>query len=473
MTSLHPLRDPDAVVVRSAVLREGARVRALESKSVLQRLFFMGLLSTSPLEVTSRLRSGDVHDALSVIGSLGAGVDIDGDRILITPAVIDGKQEGRFPESLCRCEASGTAFRFGVAAAAALGRSVRFTCGNRLSQRPVAELLSVLARGGVDVAHGNGTKGKDGLSFSLGGRLRAGLHHITGSVSSQYVSAMLTALASLEGESRLLVEAPVLSRPYIDMTAVMLERFGTPVEVEIDAGEEHPLLLRVRGMGGLASPGTASAPGDWSDAAFWLAACAVSPSGTRITVEGLEADALQGDRAVVGLLRRFGALVLETPGAVTLESAPLTGIDFDASETPDLVPALAVVAGAALGLTRIHGVDALRHKESDRIASVRAMLASLGVVTRETHVGVDANGHPSGTVLEIEGLGGRFRGASPARIPTEGDHRIVMAAAAAAFNADRPVVVTGASAAAKSHPGFFKDLSAVLTTPIASLHYLV
>lgn len=471
MTSLHTLRDPDVVVIRSAVLREGAHVRAVESKSVLQRLFFMGLLSTSPLEIASRLRSGDVHDALSVIGSLGAGVVTDEDRILITPGSVPGKREGRLPETLCRCEASGTALRFGAAAAAALGRSVRFTGGSRLSERPVAELLSVLARGGVDVVHG--TPGRSGLPFSLRGRLRPGLHHITGSVSSQYVSAMLTALASLEGESRLLVEAPVRSRPYIDMTVAMLERFGVPVEAEIDAGEKHPLLLRVQGTGGLASPGFASAPGDWSDAAFWLAAAAVSPSGTRITIEGLDSDALQGDRAVVGLLRRFGALVLETPRAVTLESAPLTGIDFDASETPDLVPALAVVAGAALGRTRIRGVDALRYKESDRIASVRAMLASLGVVTRERHEGVDANGHPTGTVLEIEGLGGRFRGASPARIPTEGDHRIVMAAAAAAFNADRPVVVTGASAASKSHPGFFKDLSAVLTTPIASLHYVL
>ena len=178
--------------------------------------------------------------------------------------------------------------------------------------------------------------------------------------------------------------------------------------------------------------------GDWSSAAFFLAAGAL---GGPVTVTGLDAASLQGDRAIVPILKRFGASVEISGERVTASGGKMRGGDIDLREIPDLLPVLAAVAAAAEGRSRFTGGARLRFKESDRIASTAALLRSLGGGAEELSDGLIVHG------------GGLAGGA----VDSFGDHRIAMAAAVAALRCAGPVTISGAGAVEKSYPAFFTD----------------
>ena len=181
--------------------------------------------------------------------------------------------------------------------------------------------------------------------------------------------------------------------------------------------------------------------GDWSNAAFFLCAGAVSWRG--ITVEGLSLRSSQGDQAVLRLLRRFGAEVTEREGAVTVRNGMLRGITVDAGPIPDLIPTLSVVAAAAVGDTRVENARRLRDKESDRLEGTAALIRDLGGSARV-----------EGDTLLIHGRGG-LRGGNASVL---GDHRLAMAAAIAACICRESVTVDDSRCVEKSYPGFWEDL---------------
>ena len=197
------------------------------------------------------------------------------------------------------------------------------------------------------------------------------------------------------------------------------------------------------------SPNTAVVEGDWSNAAFWLCAGALSGS---VTVTGLKPDSLQGDREIVELLKQFGAKTEESGDSVTVSPGPLTARDIDAAAIPDLVPVLSIVAAAAAGTTRIYNAGRLRIKESDRIKTVLALLTAIGADAEETADGLRIHGGKALT-------GGVVDSAN--------DHRIAMSAAIAATLCD--VTVLGAEAVSKSYPKFWEDFS-ILSAPSSPLH---
>jgi len=191
-------------------------------------------------------------------------------------------------------------------------------------------------------------------------------------------------------------------------------------------------------------PARVRVEGDWSNAAFFLCMGALSARGVR--VEGLSADSAQGDRAVLDVLRRFGARTEESAAGVSVHRGTLTGCTIDAAPIPDLIPALSVVAAAAAGETRITGARRLRLKESDRLATTARMLAALGADVTEEAEGLTVRGRPCLTGGTVE---------------AENDHRIAMAAALAACACTAPVTVRGAECTAKSYPAFWKDFGAL------------
>ncbi|MFA9381889.1 MAG: 3-phosphoshikimate 1-carboxyvinyltransferase, partial [Acetanaerobacterium sp.] len=180
--------------------------------------------------------------------------------------------------------------------------------------------------------------------------------------------------------------------------------------------------------------------GDWSGAAFFLSAGAL---GGRVACEGLDPDSLQGDRAIAALLARFGARVDGAGDTVTVSRAPLVPLAIEASDIPDLVPVLAVVAAFAQGDTVITGAARLRIKESDRLLAVQQLLTGLGGSAEQTGDGLIIHG---GAPL-LGGVADSF-----------GDHRIAMAAAVAALGCANPVTIHGAECVSKSYPGFFLQL---------------
>ncbi|MBO7408230.1 MAG: 3-phosphoshikimate 1-carboxyvinyltransferase, partial [Clostridia bacterium] len=261
---------------------------------------------------------------------------------------------------------------------------------------------------------------------------RAGNYALPGNISSQFVTGMLLALPLVEGVSTLKVEGRLESADYVRLTLDALKRAGIEIKRECS-------LYRVPGGQKYGISGNITVEGDWSGAAFLLCAGAASEAG--VTVCGLDPASAQGDRRVTEILRAFGAVVETAADRVTARKSDLHGITLDASDIPDLVPAIAALAAQVKGETVIKGAARLRLKESDRLETTAAMLRALG-----------------GTVaVNDDGLtitGGRLTGGNT---DSYGDHRIAMAAAVASMGCSSPVTVGGAECVTKSYPHFWED----------------
>ncbi len=335
---------------------------------------------------------------------------------------------GPVPEGLCPlpCGESGSTLRFLLPVTGALGARAVFQMEGRLPQRPLEPLRSLLEEHGMEIR-------QEGDRLFCSGNLTPGTFRIPGNVSSQYVSGLLMALPLLPGDSVLEVTGEVESAAYISMTLEALAAAGA-------APRREENTFYVRGGTPFTLPRQAAVEGDYSSAAFFLCMGAFSREG--ITVTGLAPDSVQGDRAVTEILRRFGAKVSVQGDAVTVRRGELRGVEADASPIPDLIPVLAAVAAGAEGVTRFYNAGRLRLKESDRIASTAAMLRSLGGRCEERE-------------SELIVFGGPLSGGET---DPWGDHRIAMAAAAAACACRGPVTVRGAQCVAKSYPRFWEDL---------------
>ena len=251
------------------------------------------------------------------------------------------------------------------------------------------------------------------------------------------------ALPRLPGESTLAVTGRLESAGYIAMTEDALRLSGIRLQ-------KRERTYTISGGQTARLPAQCHVEGDWSNAAFFLCMGALSPAG--VTVTGLASDSSQGDRAVLDVLRRFGADVRETQDAVTVRRCALRGVTIDAAPIPDLIPVLSVVAALADGQTQVVNAARLRLKESDRLESTAAMLRALGAQVEVHDSGLTVTGRKVLT-------GGT--------VDPQHDHRIAMAAAAAASGSTAPVTVRDCACTDKSYPRFWTDLSALKTVPAA------
>ncbi len=404
--------------------RRSGTVRVPSSKSQAHRLLILAALGEGETRLVCNGLSKDILATVACLKVLGADIAEEGTVLRVRPI-------REVPAGLCRlpCGESGSTLRFLLPLVGALGADCVFLREGRLQERPLAPLDAELA------AHGMSLRA-DGALLYAGGRLQSGDYAIPGNISSQYISGLLMALPLLGGESRLAVTGSVESAAYITMTEDALRLAGADLRKEqncyhIPGGQRYGL------------PPELPVEGDWSSAAFFLCMGALSEDGVR--VEGLDPASAQGDRAVLGTLRRFGAVVEEDAGGILVRRGTLRGITLDAAPVPDLIPALAAIAAAAGGETRVENAARLRLKESDRIESTCAMLRAIGVETEQWAEGfLVRGGRPGGGTVD----------------PC-GDHRIAMAAAVAATAAAGPVTVTDSACTAKSYPRFWEDLAAL------------
>ena len=374
-------------------------VPAIASKSMAHRLMICAALADTETQVVCQSTSKDIEATRSCLSAMKTG-----HRLL--------------------CGESGSTLRFLLPVVAALGLNAEFYMEGRLPDRPLAPLDDELHRHGAVLQ-------KDGSVLHVSGQLTPGEYTLPGNVSSQYISGLLFALPLLEKPSKLTVMGTIESAPYIEMTLDALRQFG--VRITIEGNVYHIPAC------GYKSPGKVFVEGDWSNAAFWLCAGAISKP---VTVTGLDPNSLQGDKAVFDLLRRFGANCQQDGNRFSVAPGPLRGIDIDAAAIPDLVPVLSVVAAKAEGTTRIYNAGRLRLKESDRIETVCRMLTDLGGTIQATEDGMIIQG------------GKPLSGGST---DSFGDHRIAMAAAIASCLCTGAVTVTGAEAVNKSYPHFWED----------------
>ena len=360
-------------------------VGAVPSKSLAHRYLICAAFAQTPTDLICPASSRDIDATVNCLNALGAAIIPTGNGFHIDPI-------GKTPQrAFLPCGESGSTLRFLLPIVGALGIDGTFQMEGRLPERPLSPLWEEMERMGCTLTRPNSN------CLRCQGKLTGGDYYIDGSVSSQFITGLYFALPLLQAEYSLHITGKAESKPYLSMTAQAIEKFGFP---------NSP------------SPGTMAVEGDWSNGAFWLAAAAL---GNDVTVTGLNLDTVQGDRAISVLLPK-----LDGPAII------------DASDIPDLIPILSVVAGAKKGAT-FTNVRRLRLKESDRMSAIVNMLTALGgdAEATENTLTVRGTGYSGGTV------------------DSAGDHRIAMAAAIAATVCNCPVTICGAESVSKSYPTFW------------------
>lgn len=399
-------------------------VRAPASKSDAHRALICAALADRATEISMHTDNRDTDATAACLEAIGAVIARRSDTVMVTPT-----------ERTCRaadlqCGESGSTLRFMLPIVSALGIEARFLGEGRLPSRPISPLREELEAHGVRFSAA-------AIPFVVSGRLTPGRFVLPGNVSSQYVSGLMFALPLLDEDSEIVLTSPLESAGYAEMTVRTLRRFGIALDARSDGWS-------VRGGQRYVSGGCYECEGDWSSAAFMLVAAAVS--GGSVRVSGLDGDSAQRDSEIVRILSEFGAEASFSGGTAVASGAELHSVTIDASQIPDMVPALAAAASCARGETRITGAARLRIKESDRIATVCGAVRAIGAEAHETDDGMVIVGvpRPSGGTVDC-GC----------------DHRIAMAFAAAACGCAGPVTLLGAEVCEKSYPGFFEDFTKI------------
>ena len=372
-------------------------IAAIPSKSQAHRILICAAFADKTTYVYCKDTNDDIDATAACLQALGANISRSEFGYIVHPIVT-------VPEHAdLHCNESGSTLRFLLPIVGALGVDATFHMRGRLPARPLSPLWEELERMGCSLTRPTNN------TLRCTGQLTAGNYQMDGGVSSQFISGLLFAMSILPGQSHLELTGKVESVPYIRLTQDVLRKFGVDAE-----------RFEITGKLPLSSPGQIEVEGDWSNAAFFLAANAL---GNAINVTNLDDLSVQGDRAVADILKEISK-----------------HIRVSAADIPDLVPILSVAAAANKGAVFTH-IQRLRMKESDRVETVSKMLQNFGCKATATE-----------TTLTVEPA--PFRGCI---VDAAGDHRIAMAAAIASTAASGPVTILGAECVAKSYPKFWDD----------------
>lgn len=411
--------------IRCTPARLSGTVEAISSKSDAHRLLICAALSDKPTKIHCNIMSKDIEATVNCLKAMGAEVKTEKGMITVIPV--------EFGENVTLdCGESGSTLRFLMPVVSALGMNCKIIGHGRLPERPVSPLKEEMERHGVTFETGST------FPLSLKGKLTSGVFELAGNVSSQFISGLLFALPLLPGESKINLIPPVQSRSYLNITLSALRRFG------IEIVEEENLYI-IKGGQKYISPGELTVEGDWSNSAFFLCAGALNSDG--ITVKGLNMNSPQGDKKILEVLKRIGADVKTDGDSVSVKRNKLVGTIVDASDIPDLVPVISVLAALCdMGATHIVNAERLRLKECDRLAAMNETITNAGGFVSETD---------DGMIVWSDNFltGGTFNGFN--------DHRVVMSAAIMSIGCSAEVDIMGAEAVNKSYPTFFEDFNSL------------
>ena len=404
--------------------RIGGTVSAPPSKSMAHRAVLCSALAKGTSHIENLEFSKDISATLAAAGQLCARVESGPADVLV-----EGLGHFRPVFGPVDCCESGSTLRFLIPLASLTGQSITFVGRGRLMERPQSVYETLYREQNLHFEQANG-------QLTVAGSLRSGEYTLAGNVSSQFISGLLFALPLLAGDSTLHLVPPVESRSYIEMTRAAQAAFGVTshwlddTTLCIPGGQQyHPRDYIVEG--------------DYSQAAF-LAVLGAVKGG--ITLTGLAAETLQGDAAILDILRRCGAKFTRTEAGLVFEQASLHGVDIDLADCPDLGPVLMVLGLLCEGTTVIRNAERLRIKESDRIAAMEAELRACGGVLSS-----------EGGTITVQGCKPRLH-APEAPLSGHNDHRVVMSLTVLALAAGIPLAINEAEAVQKSWPHFFDAL---------------
>lgn len=384
------------ITIQPRTLR--GEITIIPSKSLAHRYLICAAFADQPTQIHCSQSNRDIEATADCLRSLGATITATDSGYCIIPCNTPPEK------ATLNCAESGSTLRFLLPVACALGVETTFMMEGRLPSRPLSPMWEELERMGCTLSRPTEN------TVLTQGKLRSGDFTIDGGVSSQFITGLLFAAALLDGKSTIHITGKLESKPYLDMTRQAMARFG------MDTTDLH-----IHGGTPYHTPGHLQVEGDWSNGAFFVTANAL---GSDLSIANLAHDSIQGDRAVAELLP------LLKSGFATISAADI----------PDLVPILSICAAANKGAV-FTDIRRLRLKESDRVASVIAMVEALGGKAEATE-----------NTLTIYGTG--LRGGT---VNAMNDHRIAMSAAIASTICTESVTILGAECVSKSYPQFWEE----------------
>ena len=400
------------------------RITCPANKSYTHRAIFLAALSDGKSIVKKILRS---HDTIATIDACrGFGVEVEEleDNVTINNTINETVEN-----SSINAENSGTTIRIAIAIAALSGGTTMLTGDESLRKRPMQPILDALEKMGVKTESDGGKP-----PIHINGKIQGKDITIKGDISSQFISALLIVAPRLPDGLIINVEGELVSKPYVDLTIAIMKKFGVDVEIE----EEYRRYVVAHQI---YQPTTFSIPSDFSNLALLLAANVLLGDG--LTIEISLGDMPQGDEAIVDILEKLGVNVTLNEDIITTESPSfLSGGKFDLSDTPDLLPAIAILALKSKKPIEIFNVRHARYKETDRIA----------IITRELRkIGLEVDEKEDGLIIK------KSKELQSAELNSENDHRLFMAfSIVGMFVGD--CTVSDPDAVKVSYPEFISDM---------------
>ena len=404
------------------------------SKSLSNRALLLAALAKGETRLTNLLDSDDIRHMLDALKLLGVEYSLSDDKTECKVTGLGGAFSVDKPLSLFLGNA-GTAMRPLCAALAASNVTVELTGEPRMEERPIGDLVDALLEAGADIEYLKNA-GYPPLKIT-GSQLKGGELSVDGSVSSQFLTALLMAAPLFSEDTTIAIKGELVSKPYIDITLDTMAKFGVSVENQdyqrfvIKAGQQY------------VAPKTFMVEGDASSASYFLAAGAIK--GGTVKVTGIGKQSIQGDIRFADVLEAMGAKVEWFDDCIVIHGAPLKGVDMDMNHIPDAAMTIATTALFAEGETCIRNIYNWRVKETDRLFAMATELRKLGVEVEEGHDYIRVT---PGAVLQH------------AAIDTYNDHRIAMCFSLVSLS-DTPVTINDPGCTAKTFPDYFTRFATI------------
>lgn len=414
----------DTIRIIPSILR--GIVNIPPSKSISHRAIICGALSSDITKIENIYFSEDIDATLNGVISLGAKLIYkEKNKYGSYNIAIKGTNGQIAPiNNVINCNESGSTLRFLIPFAGLSNTKMVFNGKGNLIKRPLDTYYKIFQHQNIKYYNNRGL-----LPLTIDGMLKPDIFKVKGDISSQFITGLLFSLPLLNGDSKIIMTTELESKAYVALTLELLKIFSIDIK-NIEYKEFH-----IKGNQAYKSTDY-KVEGDFSQAAFWLSAGLISD---KIQCIDLNKDSIQGDKSIVHTLKHMGGIISDNYIA---EPSNLTGIEFDGSQHPDLVPIIATIASVSQGTTIIKKASRLRIKESDRLKAISTELNNLGANIKELDDGL--------IIMGKKYLNGGL-------VHSWNDHRIAMSLAIAAIKCKNPVFIKGASAVKKSYPNFWDD----------------
>lgn len=406
------------------------------SKSLSNRALLLAALAQGITQVTNLLDSDDIRHMLNALKALGVKYELSADKTICTVEGVGGAFQWQNGLALFLGNA-GTAMRPLTAALCLKGKEeaeVVLTGEPRMKERPIKHLVDALRQVGAQIQYLE-NEGYPPVAIRNTG-LTGGKVKIDGSISSQFLTALLMSAPLAEGDMEIEIIGELVSKPYIDITLAMMKDFGVTVS------HQNYQTFFVKGQQSYVSPGKYMVEGDASSASYFLAAGAIKGN---VKVTGIGKNSIQGDRLFADVLEKMGAKITWGEDFIQAEQGELKGIDMDMNHIPDAAMTIATTALFAEGETVIRNIYNWRVKETDRLTAMATELRKVGAEVEE---GED--------FIRIQPLAlDQFQ---HAEIETYNDHRVAMCFSLVALS-NTPVTILDPKCTAKTFPTYFDELA--------------